>query len=86
MRQFAVRESLHMEVRAEGFHAMNHSNLGTPNRFANTPQFGTITEAATPGWELQLSARIPSYSSQGRYTAAQTQSSDSRRTGQSAAG
>jgi hypothetical protein len=37
---------------------MNHTNLGTPNRFVNTPQFGTITEAATPGREMQLSARL----------------------------
>ena len=37
---------------------MNHLNLGTPNRFVNTPQFGTITEAATPGRELQVSGRI----------------------------
>jgi hypothetical protein len=24
----------------------------------NTPQFGTITDAATPGREMQLSARL----------------------------
>jgi hypothetical protein len=40
------------------FNALNHNNLGTPNRFVNTPQFGTITEAATAGREVQLSARI----------------------------
>jgi hypothetical protein len=28
-----------------------------PNRFVNTPQFGSITEAATPGREIQLSLR-----------------------------
>jgi hypothetical protein len=33
-------------------------NLGTPNRFVNTPQFGTITMAMTPGRELQMSARV----------------------------
>jgi hypothetical protein len=33
-------------------------NLGTPNRFVNTPQFGTITMAMTPGREIQLSARL----------------------------
>lgn len=43
---------------AEFLNALNHTNLGTPNRFVNTPQFGTITEAATPGRELQLSARV----------------------------
>jgi hypothetical protein len=46
------------ELRGEAFNALNHSNLGTPNRFVNTPQFGTITEASTPGRELQLSARF----------------------------
>ncbi|MBS1854336.1 MAG: carboxypeptidase regulatory-like domain-containing protein [Acidobacteria bacterium] len=58
VRSFAMRESVHLEVRAEGFNALNHSNLGTPNRFVNTPQFGTITEASTPGREFQLSARV----------------------------
>jgi len=58
VRSVVVRESLHLELRAEGFNALNHSNFGTPNRFVNTPQFGTITEASTPGRELQLSARI----------------------------
>jgi len=42
----------------ELFNALNRSNLGTPNRFVNTPQFGTITDAATPGREVQLSARL----------------------------
>jgi hypothetical protein len=58
VRSFAVRESARIEVRGEAFNAMNHSNLGTPNRFVNTPQFGTITEASTPGRELQVSARV----------------------------
>jgi hypothetical protein len=39
--------------------ALNRVNLGTPNRFVNTPQFGAITEAATPGREIQFSARVP---------------------------
>jgi hypothetical protein len=58
VRSFRLRESTRFELRAETFNGMNHSNLGTPNRFVNTPQFGTITEAATPGRELQLSARV----------------------------
>jgi hypothetical protein len=47
-----------MEIRGEAFNALNHSNWGTPNRFVNTPQFATVTEASTPGRELQLSARL----------------------------
>ena len=45
-------------VQADFFNALNHTNLGTPNRFVNTAQFGTITDAATPGREVQLSARL----------------------------
>jgi hypothetical protein len=57
-REFAVTEKMRFQFRAELFNALNHTNLGTPNRFVNTPQFGTITEAATPGREVQLGARI----------------------------
>jgi hypothetical protein len=57
-REFGLTERLKFQFRAEFFNALDHTNLGTPNRFVNTPQFGTITEAATPGRELQFSARI----------------------------
>ncbi len=58
MRAFPLRERLSMEFRAEAFNSLNHSNFGTPNRFVNTPQFGTITEASTSGRVFQLSARL----------------------------
>ena len=58
MRAFPVTERLTTEFRAEAFNALNHSNYGTPNRFVNTPQFGTITEASTPGRVFQLSLRL----------------------------
>ena len=57
-REFAMTETVKLQVRAEAFNALNHTNLGTPNRFVNTPQFGTITEAATPGREIQLGLRL----------------------------
>ncbi len=57
-REFGITEKTRFQFRAEFFNALNHTNLGTPDRFVNTPQFGTITEAATPGREIQLSARI----------------------------
>jgi hypothetical protein len=57
-RGFKAGERINLQFRAELFNALNHTNLGTPNRFVNTPQFGTITEAATPGREVQLSARL----------------------------
>ena len=37
---------------------LNKVNLGTPNRFVNTSQFGTITESSTPGRVLQINARL----------------------------
>jgi hypothetical protein len=58
VRSFVVAERLRFEMRGEAYNTLNHANLGTPNRFVNTPQFGTITEAATPGRQIQLSARL----------------------------
>jgi hypothetical protein len=57
-RTFSVREKIQFQFRAEAFNALNKTNLGTPNRYVNEPQFGTITMAMTPGRELQLSGRI----------------------------
>jgi len=57
-RAFPITERVHFDVRVEAYNTLNHSNPGTPNRFVNTPQFGTVTEAATPGREFQLSARL----------------------------
>lgn len=57
-RGFNVSEKTRFEARAEFFNAFNHTNLGTPNRFVNTSSFGSITEVATPGREIQLSARL----------------------------
>jgi hypothetical protein len=58
VRAFAIRELAQFEIRAEAYNALNHSNWGTPNRFVNTAQFATITEASTPGRQIQISARL----------------------------
>ncbi|HEX2919316.1 MAG TPA: hypothetical protein VHN81_12405, partial [Edaphobacter sp.] len=58
VRSFALTEALHLETRGEFFNALNHTNLGTPNRFVNTAGFGSITEVTTPGRQIQLSARL----------------------------
>jgi hypothetical protein len=57
-RTFKITERTNFQFRAEAFNALNKTNLGTPNRFVNTPQFGTITMAMTPGREIQLGARL----------------------------
>jgi hypothetical protein len=58
VRSFRLTESASFEFRGEAFNVLNMVNLGTPNRFVNTPQFGTITMAMTPPRELQMSARV----------------------------
>lgn len=57
-REFNLAERAKFQFRGEFFNALNHTNLGTPDRFVNTPQFGTITQATTPGRQIQLSARL----------------------------
>jgi hypothetical protein len=57
-RTFRLTETASFQFRGEAFNALNIVNLGTPNRFVNTPQFGTVTMAMTPGREIQLSARV----------------------------
>jgi hypothetical protein len=57
-RDFGITERMKFQFRGEFFNALNHTNLGTPDRFVNTQQFGTITEATTPGRQIQLSARL----------------------------
>jgi len=57
-RSFHLGERASLQFRGEAFNALNKVNLGTPNRYVNTPQFGTITMAMTPGREIQLSARV----------------------------
>ena len=58
VRSFRLTENASFQFRGEAFNVFNMVNLGTPNRFVNTPQFGTITMAMTPPSEIQLSARV----------------------------
>jgi len=58
VRSFSLAEKAQFETRAEFFNAFNHTNLDIPNRFVNTSSFGGITGAATPGREIQISARL----------------------------
>jgi hypothetical protein len=42
----------------EAFNLFNHTNLGTPERYVNTPQFGSVIMAATPARQIQFAARL----------------------------
>jgi len=55
-REVPVRP-IQLHFRVEIFNLFNTVNYGTPNRFVNTPQFGTITEAATPARQIQFVVR-----------------------------
>lgn len=57
-RSLQIKEKTTFQFRFEAFNALNKTNLGTPNRYVNEPQFGTITMAMTPGREIQLSGRL----------------------------
>src|ERR1700690_4022079 len=52
-RNFGIAERTRLHVMLEAFNGLNKVNLGTPNRFANTAQFGTITESSTLGRQIQ---------------------------------
>jgi hypothetical protein len=47
-----------LHLRMEAFNVLNHTNLGTPERFVNTPQFGSITMAATSARQIQFAVRM----------------------------
>lgn len=52
-----MNTALKLHFRFETFNLFNTVNYNTPNRFVNTPQFGTITEAATSARQIQFVIR-----------------------------
>jgi hypothetical protein len=46
--------AVQLHFRMEAFNLFNTVNYGTPNRFVNTAQFGSITEAATSARQIQF--------------------------------
>ncbi len=57
-KQILLGGAREMQFRVECFNCTNHTNLGTPERFVNTPQFGTITMAATSARQIQFALRM----------------------------
>lgn len=57
-RTFPISRGASFEFRIEFFNVFNTTNYGTPERFVNTPQFGSVTMAATSARQIQLVGRI----------------------------
>jgi hypothetical protein len=57
-RDFTVSGHTRVEFRAEVFNVFNHTNLGAPERFVNTPQFGSVIMAATSARQIQFVGRL----------------------------
>jgi hypothetical protein len=53
-REFRAVKAAAFHFRLEAFNVFNTVNYGTPNRFVNTPQFGSITDAATSARQIQF--------------------------------
>jgi hypothetical protein len=47
-RNFAIREQVTLQFRAECFNVANHANFFLPENDIASPQFGQILEAASP--------------------------------------
>lgn len=57
-RDFPISGRTRLEFRAEAFNVFNHTNYGSPERFVNTPQFGSVTMAATSARQIQFVGRL----------------------------
>ena len=57
-REFALPNDVGVEFRAEAYNVFNVTNYGTPERFVNTPQFGSVIMAATPARQIQFVGRL----------------------------
>ncbi len=51
-KRFTITERSHVELRAEAFNALNHTNLGDPNGNVTDPNAGQITGLA-PGYQMR---------------------------------
>jgi hypothetical protein len=47
-RTFSIREGQNLQIRAEAFNVLNHTNYGNPNVTLSSSSFGKITSASDP--------------------------------------
>jgi hypothetical protein len=52
------REGVNVQLRAEFFNVFNHPSMNQPNRFFDTPAFGTITSTLLQNRQIQLGLKL----------------------------
>ncbi|MEZ5361094.1 MAG: hypothetical protein R2748_01830 [Bryobacterales bacterium] len=57
MKNFQIAERYRLQFRGEMFNAFNKANFGIPGTTYGSPNFGTITSAAT-GRSIQLGLKL----------------------------
>ncbi len=57
-KNFPIRERANLQLRLESFNAFNHTQWGTPNFDASSPQFGQINSVNVPGRINQLGGKF----------------------------
>ncbi len=57
-RNFAIRERLSLQFRAEIFNLFNHADFGLPVGSINASNFGQVTQTSNPSREVQFSVKV----------------------------
>jgi hypothetical protein len=52
------KENLNIQFRAEFYNVFNHPSLNQPNRFVDTPSFGTITSTLLQNRQIQFGLKL----------------------------
>jgi hypothetical protein len=58
MKSFALRESVHLQFRAEAFNLTNTPTLGDPNTNIESPDFGKVRSTISPPRQVQFAVRL----------------------------
>jgi hypothetical protein len=58
LKNFMLRESLKLQLRAEMFNVFNQVNFRNPNSYLNSNSFGQILSTASPGRQIQFALKL----------------------------
>lgn len=57
-KNFNIEDRMHVQFRAEGFNALNHTQLGAPDNGVGDPRMGVINSVQIPGRIVQLGLKV----------------------------